>query len=46
MTTNVILVLLAMGGVGGWYYGRMCAEDRRSEHDQEKNWNARKEYRS
>jgi hypothetical protein len=45
VTTNSILVLLLMGGIGGWYYGRMCAEDRRSEFDMEKNWNARKDYR-
>lgn len=45
MTTNVILVLLLLGGVGGWYFGRSWAEDARAEYDMEKLWKARQNYR-
>lgn len=45
MTTNVLLVLLLLGGLGGWYFGRSWAEDARAEYDMEKLWKARQNYR-
>lgn len=45
MTTNAILVLLLMGGAGGWYFGRSWAEDTRAKYDMKKTWNARQNYR-
>jgi hypothetical protein len=45
VTTNTILILLALGGVGGWFFGRSWAEDARAEYDMKKLWNARQNYR-
>ena len=45
VTAQVILVLLALGGVGGWYLGRSWAEDARAEYDMQKIWKARHNYR-
>jgi hypothetical protein len=45
MTTNTILVLLALGGAGGWFFGRSWAEDRRAEYDMKRLWNQRQNYR-
>ncbi|HET9258401.1 MAG TPA: hypothetical protein VFO16_24830 [Pseudonocardiaceae bacterium] len=45
MTTQVIVVILLLGGVGGWYYGRMWSEDVRAEKAMRKTWEERKDYR-
>lgn len=45
VTTETILVILALGGAGGWYLGRSWAEDNRAEYDMERIWKQRQNYR-
>jgi hypothetical protein len=45
VTTETVLTILVLGGVGGWFVGRSWAEDARSRFEQKKNWNARQDYR-
>jgi hypothetical protein len=45
VTTEVIVVLLLLGSIGGFYYGRMWSEDVRAERAMAKTWAERKDYR-
>ncbi len=42
---EVILVWILLGAVGGFYAGRMWAENTRASHDMKRAWNARQDYR-
>ena len=39
------IVLLGLGGVGGFFVGRRSAEGRRARHDMRNVWNGRSRYR-
>lgn len=45
VTTNTVLGTLLLGGAGGWFVGRWWAEEARARYDQNRIWNARKNYR-
>ncbi|MGH3719989.1 MAG: hypothetical protein ACRDRI_14345 [Pseudonocardiaceae bacterium] len=45
MTTDMVLGMLMLVGVGGWYVGRWRAENRRAHFDEHRIWHARKNYR-
>ncbi len=45
MTTEALLTILALGGVGGWFVGRWWAEDTRAQYDQRLIWERRHNYR-
>lgn len=44
VTTNIVFMLM-VGGAGGWFVGRWRAENARARFDQQKTWDARKNYR-
>ena len=45
VTTGVIVLILLLGSIGGFYFGRMWSEDVRAEHSMAKTWRERKDYR-
>lgn len=45
MTTQLVLSMLVLGGAGGVVVGRWWAEYKRARFDQERIWDARKNYR-
>jgi hypothetical protein len=45
VTTTALLILLFLGGVGGFYVGRWWAEDTRAEFDMDRIWERRRNYR-
>lgn len=45
MAMEIILVWILIGAVGGFYLGRMWAEDARATHDMKRIWDSRRSYR-
>lgn len=44
--TVVDWLLIGIGTIPGFYFGRWTAETGRARHDMDKTWNGRKNYRS